>query len=152
MKNNDYKISKARKTQYMIGNILQGIGLIMFFGFMIYSVINFTSSMNSFIPKEPNTSLFILPVIGIVLVIVGAYIKTVASRGTAGSGLILDPEKAREDLKPHTKAMGGMINDALEEVDIPKKSAQEVVKIRCPECKSLNDETAQFCSQCGNKL
>ena len=28
----------------------------------------------------------------------------------------------------------------------------EGVKVRCPHCRALNDETAKFCGQCGQAL
>jgi zinc-ribbon domain len=30
--------------------------------------------------------------------------------------------------------------------------AQEIVKIRCPQCKSLNEEDAKFCKNCGKEI
>ena len=77
--------------------------------------------------------------------------RGVGARGVAGSGLTLDPERAREDLKPYSHLAGGMISDALGEirksgVDSPRAV---VVKVKCARCRALNDENAKFCSQCG---
>ena len=78
----------------------------------------------------------------------------IGARGAAGSGLILDPEKAREDLNPYTSAAGGMINDALKEVEIlnPKSDGKDLIKVRCQSCKELNDEDAKFCKNCGKEI
>ena len=78
-------------------------------------------------------------------------------KGTAGSGLILDPEKARDDLKPHNIAKGKMINDAVENIDIVKDmgkttDTKEIIKIRCKNCGELNDEDAKFCKSCGREI
>ncbi|RYG61882.1 zinc ribbon domain-containing protein [bacterium] len=50
---------------------------------------------------------------------------------------------------------GGMVNDALEQVDVVKSvsaSGREVIKVRCPACRTLNDEDAKFCDECGKPL
>ena len=89
--------------------------------------------------------------IGFILIIIGQSISILGARGLAGSGLILDPKQAREDLKPYSSQVGGMINDALEEVDLLNES-KEVIKVRCPSCKTLNDEDAKYCKKCGAQL
>lgn len=63
--------------------------------------------------------------------------------------MILGPKKARADLKPFSKQVGGMANDTLEEVNFHHK---ETIKIRCSNCKHLNDESAKYCNNCGEKL
>lgn len=93
---------------------------------------------------------------GMVLMAIGAFMMNVGLKGPAGSGLVLDPEKAREDLSPWARAAGGLVKDALEEVrdSAPESSLelQTVVKVRCPSCRALNDEDAKFCDQCGSPL
>lgn len=95
---------------------------------------------------------------GMVLMMIGGGLMAVGRMGLAGSGVVLDPEKARKDLEPWNRAAGGMANDALEEVDLAKKLAKKldepapaepVVKVRCRGCSALNDEHAKFCNQCG---
>lgn len=84
----------------------------------------------------------------------------IGAKGAAGSGLILDPERAREDLKPYSTAKGGMINDIVENVDLVKdmikgeetKEIKEAIKIKCKDCGALNDEDAKFCKSCGRAL
>ena len=81
----------------------------------------------------------------------------IGAKGAAGSGLLLDPDKAREDLKPFNEAKGGMINDVISNIDVVDKIAntyekKEVIKIRCRSCESLNDEDAKFCKGCGKEL
>jgi rRNA maturation endonuclease Nob1 len=47
-----------------------------------------------------------------------------------------------------------MINDALEEVDVIQniKEDSQTIKIRCRNCKVLNDENARYCNHCGKEL
>ena len=37
------------------------------------------------------------------------------------------------------------------DIDLGGKS-EEVVKVRCRKCKTLNDENAKFCDECGEAL
>src|SRR5262245_37279970 len=48
---------------------------------------------------------------GMVLIFVGLFLMNVGRRGLAGAGVLLDPQKAREDLEPWNRAAGGMAND-----------------------------------------
>ncbi len=147
MSDNNKKISSNRKILYYAGMGLTIIGFILFISvfFSVFTGLGFGSFDRYF-------GLFNNAFIGMILMIAGSVLMNIGRRGLAGSGVILDPEKAREDLKPHTKAMGGMLNDALEEVDAIKPKTTEVIKIRCPKCHSLNDESAKFCAECGEKL
>ena len=78
------------------------------------------------------------------------------ARGAAGSGILLDPDKAREDFKPYTEAAGGMINDVMENIDsihhTEPSERKEVVRIRCLSCGTLNEEDAKFCKSCGKTI
>ncbi len=91
---------------------------------------------------------------GFILISAGTFVMNLGARGAAGSGLVLDPEKAREDLTPYTKAAGGMLKDALEEIDLPstKSGEKEVVRVRCIHCRALNEEDARFCKNCGKEM
>ncbi|MDD2427320.1 MAG: zinc ribbon domain-containing protein [Eubacteriales bacterium] len=139
------QIATWRKVVYYTGLVLTIIGFILFFsGFL-----SFGSMMaNPWDVAFP----MIRPIIGFILIFVGAILMQLGKRGLAGSGVILDPQKAREDYKPFTKAIGGMVNDGLEEVDILKRDTDEVIKIRCRECQTLNDEQAKYCDNCGKAL
>jgi hypothetical protein len=96
--------------------------------------------------------------LGMGLMVVGGILMNVGARGTAGSGVVLDPEKVRQDLEPWSRMGGGMLQDALSEVNVVKKveegmgTPQPQVKIRCQKCQGLNDETAKFCNQCGSPI
>ncbi|MBI5834520.1 MAG: zinc ribbon domain-containing protein [Armatimonadetes bacterium] len=89
---------------------------------------------------------------GIFLVMIGMGLMAVGAQGLAGSGLVLDPEQARADLEPWSRMTGGMVNDALSEVELVQKPAEPQVTVRCQQCHALNDEDAKFCKQCGQPL
>jgi RNA polymerase subunit RPABC4/transcription elongation factor Spt4 len=94
---------------------------------------------------------------GMVLMMAGGM-KHVGAKGWAGSGIVLDPEKARKDVEPWSRMGGGVEQDALSEVEVVKKiedrldSPAPQVKVRCRKCQTLNDETAKFCNQCGSSI
>ena len=138
------EISKNRKTLYYVGNGLTAIGFILFLSVFFVAFLNPFAMFGS---DNPMANGFI----GFILIIIGQFVSNIGARGAAGSGLILDPKQAREDLKPYSTQVGGMINDVLDEVDI-KSESKEVVKVRCQSCKTLNDEDAKYCKKCGATL
>ena len=149
------KITKKRKVIYYIGIGMTVLGFILFIS-VFFTVANFMSSpfegMNS--GKVPQFRNLIL---GMIFMIAGAIVMNVGARGAAGSGLVLDPEKTREDLKPFNEAKGGMINDVISNIDLVENISKahgekEVIKIRCRGCGSLNDEDAKFCKGCGKEI
>ena len=138
-------ISSGRKTLYYVGMGMVGIGFILFMSTFVM-VIFFDPFSMSYNPMGN-------AIIGFIMIAIGGFIQQVGARGDAGSGVILDPKKAREDLHPYTSAFGGMVSDVLDEVkDSDRTSQKEVIKIRCPQCSSLNDEDARFCKSCGKML
>ncbi len=146
------KITKNRKVTYYIGLGMILVGFILFMS-VFFSV---ASSMND--PFGNNTSNpFMNAVWGMILMITGTIVMNIGARGAAGSGLLLDPDKAREDLQPFNEAKGGMINDVINNIDVVGKitknfEEKEVIKIRCRSCGNLNDEDAKFCKSCGKEL
>lgn len=144
------KISSERKAFYYIGLVLIVVGFILFISniFTFGSDDMFYGGALTFMAR---------PLVGMICVIIGSILRSIGEKGTAGSGLILDPEKAREDLKPHNIAKGKMINDAMENIDIVKdigngEVQKEIIKIRCKNCGELNDEDAKFCKSCGREV
>jgi len=90
---------------------------------------------------------------GMALIIVGAFVRGIGARGLAGSGVMLDPEKARKDLEPYSRMAGGMVKDALEEANVSLGARPEkVVMIKCPSCGKLNEEDSKFCQECGKQI
>jgi MFS family permease len=96
---------------------------------------------------------------GIGLIVIGAILRGIGAQGLAGSGVVLNPEKAREDLEPYSRMAGGMVEDALQETSLHPGglggsggSPAKVVMIKCPACGKLNEEDSKFCRECGQKL
>lgn len=149
----DPQISEERKALYYGGAVVMGLGFLLF-------ISTFFLVGSGFGPGGPSMGgMAARGIGGMVLMLAGAVMRNVGARGTAGSGLVLDPEKAREDLKPWARTAGGLIQDALTEVrsgdpDGPAEpaAAQTVVKVRCTQCRTLNDVDARFCKGCGAGL
>ena len=77
---------------------------------------------------------------------VGAWLDAsqVSDRGTMAL--------ARRTLRYDPRG-GGMVKDAVDAFREDQPAApQEVIKVRCPHCKALNDENDKFCGQCGKEL
>lgn len=148
------KLTTERKATYYIGMGMTILGFILFISFF-FSIASFMRGPGPFMGNSgPN---FAIPVVGMLLIISGQIVMNIGAKGAAGSGLILDPEKAREDLKPFNEAKGEMINDVISNIDVVEKIAgsheeKEVIKIRCRSCGVLNDEDAKFCKACGKEL
>lgn len=145
-------ISSERKITYYIGLGMVILGFILFIS-LFFSVASFMNNPTRLFGMERGPS-FMPAILGMVLMISGSVVMNIGAKGAAGSGIILDPEKAREDLKPYSKAAGGMINDVISNIDTVNKSinSKEVIKIRCRSCGSLNDEDAKYCKSCGEKM
>ncbi len=148
------KISNERKSIYYLGLGLTVLGVVLFMSsfFIGASGMDLGFGMDMGMP-----SFFKVALIGMICIMVGGVLMNIGAKGAAGSGLILDPEKARDDLKPFTSAAGGMINDAMENIDLSKikgekKEGKEVIKIRCRSCNELNDEDSKFCKSCGERI
>ncbi len=154
-------VSPERKAIFYVGMAISGIGLLLFLSFFVTALLDFS---NPAAAADGMASGFARAFIGIVMIPIGQVITRIGSRGLAGSGLMLDPEKAREDLEPWNRMAGGMADDTLSEIGVVKavenalnrdsdaSQQREVVKVRCRSCQSLNDEDAKFCDQCGAAL
>jgi len=140
------EISEERKILYYAGMIVTVIGFVLFFS----TFFTFMNPDRFFMGEVSMGSVMARPLIGIFMIAIGSFMRVVAARGVAGSGLVLDPKKAREDLSPWSTMAGGMIDDALGETKIG--SNKEVIKVRCRNCSALNDEDAKFCKDCGEKM
>lgn len=139
------KISKERKAAYYVGMGMMIVGFLLFFSVFFSGFTNDPFSGN--VPSFQNAP------IGMLLLIAGSIVMGIGAKGKAGSGLVLDPEKAREDLRPFSEAAGGIIHDAIGNIDaIHSNEAKEVIKIRCRNCHALNEEDAKFCKACGKEL
>lgn len=144
------QISEERKTVYYSGMVLMVIGGLLFFSVFITSALNFGHFDN--FADNARASAF-RSVIGMVLLIIGGFIRGIGARGLAGSGVVLDPEKAREELEPYSRMAGGMVKDVLDEANVNLGGKPEkIVMIKCQDCGKLNAEDAKFCQECGKKM
>lgn len=143
-------ISEERKSAYYIGMGLMVLGGILFASTFVTFAVHFGDFSNF----ESNAKSEMFRVFGgMALLIVGGIIRGIGARGLAGSGVVLDPEKARQDLEPYSRMAGGMVKDALEEADVNLGGRPEkVIMIKCPSCGKLNEEDSKFCQECGKQI
>ncbi|MEJ2648876.1 MAG: zinc ribbon domain-containing protein [Sedimentisphaerales bacterium] len=145
------EISGGRKTAYYIGMMIVIIGFLTF-GSVFVSGIQHNGDFSNF--RARSKSMETRAITGMCLIVVGGIVMGIGARGAAGSGLVLDPKKAREDLEPYARMGGGMLKDALDEADIHlgKSSSEKVIMIKCRNCQKLNEEDSKFCQECGKPL
>lgn len=151
------EISSGRKTLYYAGLGMMVLGgILCVVGFITFANEG-NSAFNSFGIMPMNSGMprgFVISLIGMLLLVAGAFVRGIGARGAAGSGLVLDPEKAREDLHPYTHMAGGMVKDAVDAFkgDDSQPATKEIIRVRCPHCKALNDENDKYCGQCGKAI
>ena len=145
------KISEGRKTAYYVGMALAIIGGISFASVFLSFILNFGDFENF---ESQAKSMAARAFGGMALIIAGAVVMSIGARGAAGSGLVLDPDKARDDLEPFSRMAGGMVKDVLDEADINfgGGSPEKVIMIKCRNCEKLNEEDSKFCQECGKPL
>ncbi len=147
-------ISGERQGLHKLGLTLQvfgGVGAIVcFFGFALGGM----ASSHSFGRDGNPMGWWIGFAVCGILAGVGRNMRTVAQRGLAGSGLVLDPERARDDLEPWARTGGGLVRDALDEAGVgaATEKTEAKIKVRCRGCRALNDEIDRYCGQCGKAL
>lgn len=144
------QISEERKTAYYIGTLLMILGGILFASTFVTFAMHF-GDFSNFV-SDAKSNIF-RAFGGMALLVVGGIIRGIGAKGLAGSGVVLDPDKARQELEPFSRMAGGMVKDALDEADINLGGKPEkVVMIKCPGCGKLNEEDSKFCQECGKKL
>jgi len=57
-------------------------------------------------------------ILGMGMIIAGAFLRNAGRMGLAGSGIKLDPEEARKDVEPWARMGGGVLKDVLDEAGI----------------------------------
>jgi hypothetical protein len=145
------RISEERQVTYYIGTGLMIVGGLMFAS----TFLTFAMHFGDFSNFEGNAKSDMFRAFGgMALLIIGGIIRGIGARGLAGSGVVLDPEQARQDLEPFSRMAGGMVKDALDEAEIRVGSteAEKVIMLKCSSCGTLNPEDAKFCKECGRKL
>lgn len=144
------QISEGRKFAYYVGTGMMVVGAISF----LSTFITFAANFGDFSTFEANAKSDMFRAFGgMVLMIAGGFVRGIGARGLAGSGVVLDPEKARQELEPYSRMAGGMVKDALDEADVTIAGDREkVVAIKCRACGRLSPESTKFCEGCGSAL
>lgn len=105
---------------------LMAIGFLSFISVFISSALHF-GDFNNFAQRGRSEST--RAVVGMVMMIVGTFLRQVGRMGMAGSGIKLDPEEARRDVEPWARMTGGVGKDAIDETGIKlgsQPSAEEL--------------------------
>ena len=134
------KISPERRTLYYFGMALSVVGFILFVtgpfsgcnqrspgvsvtkdGRVTVESIGHWGDIGWGKSTGPNV---VQIVCGFVMFGAGTFLMTLARKGPAGTGLILDPDRERKDMEPWSRMKGGMLEDALDEagVDLARKA------------------------------
>ena len=149
-------ISEGRKTAFYVGRVITIIGVLLFLSTFVTFIANF-GNFDNFEGRAKSEAARAFG--GMILIVIGSVISNAGARGAAGSGMILDPEQARDDLESFSRMRGGMLKDTLDEADIHLGHSnvvvappEKVVMIKCRECGKLNEEDSKFCQECGKAL
>ena len=153
------QLSEGRQAAVYVGYGLMALGFLLFIS-VFFSGISHFGDFSNFEARGRSEGMRAL--VGMILMIVGGGLSQLGRFGLAGSGVKPDPEQAAQDLEPWARAGGSVIGSALEEIPVVEKAVEalggedatpkEVVKVRCPACRALNEENAKFCNQCGKEL
>jgi hypothetical protein len=163
-------VSPERKSLYALGMALTGIGIVIVLVCFVGFAMSGMSTVQTF-GRGDSSGLLDGPMrwwigffVGMVVAGAGGFLRHLAARGVAGSGLVLDPDRARTDLEPWARMGGGLVRDAVEETGLAEMLAGRErtgggdvrddgkVMVRCRSCRTLNDEDAKFCDNCGAAL
>lgn len=141
------QVSEGRKALHYAGVGLTVLGMLLFLSTFVTAALNF----GDFTDFEDRTrSSMLRAITGMAMMMVGGVLMGLGKGGAAGSGLVLDPERARRDLEPFSRQAGGMIKDAIDEAGFEGRSGgEQQVMVRCLACDHLNEEDSKFCQECG---
>jgi hypothetical protein len=144
------KISGERHAAFYVGTALAVIGVLLVFSVLLSGAQRF-GDFSDFEVRARSESTRAL--VGMALIVVGCIVRGIGARGLAGSGLMLNPKRARRELEPFSRMAGGMLKDTLEEADVDLSGRGErVVMIKCAQCAKLNEADAKFCQECGQRF
>ena len=115
------QISPERQGLHYIGLVLAVIGFVFFGSVFVTGAMHFGNPSSVSDSSEP-----IRAVLGMGLMILGGVLAILGRMGAAGSGVILDPQKARKDIEPWSRMTGGVFKDALDEAGISLGNAKDM--------------------------
>src|SRR5262245_41680506 len=101
-------IPPERKALYYAGMALGSIGLLLFLSTFVTFIANF-GNFDNFQGRVKAEGFRAFG--GMFLIMAGGVLMNLGVRGWAGSGLVLDPEKARSDVEPWSRMGGGIVQD-----------------------------------------
>jgi hypothetical protein len=158
------QIAELRRLIYHIGVVLITLGFLMILGtlFHVFSPGTRPAALpklgkGAAVPASGghDPALFILD--GVVI-IVGAVVMKLSGSVTH-KALLVEKQEAAPMIKPESVLPDSAIDDSLsaastsgEIVTPDDQQPASIVKIRCLNCHTLNDESAKFCSECGNPM
>lgn len=108
-------ISPERQTLYYVGMAIALLGLLSFASTFLSAALNFGNFDNF---EARGRSMALRAFGGMAMIVIGGALSNIGTKGVAGSGLVLDPKRSREDLEPWSRFAGGMVGDALNEAGI----------------------------------
>ena len=145
-------ISEGRRAAFYMGTVLQVVGGLLFFSVFVTAAMHF----GDFRDFDSNAkSEFIRALAGMALTMIGGIIRGIGEKGLAGSGVVLSPTQAGEDLEPYSRQSGRMLKDVLQEAKVNLTSGtqpEKIILIKCRSCATLNAEDSNFCKECGTAL
>jgi len=109
------QIPPERKLLYYIGMAVGVIGFLCFISVFISAALHF-GDFNNF--EQRARSGIARAVLGMMMIIAGAFLARIGGMGMAGSGIKLDPEEARRDVESWARMTGGVVKDAMDEAAI----------------------------------
>lgn len=109
------QIPPERKLLYYIGMAVGVIGFLCFISVFISAALHFGDFSNF---EQRARSGIARAVLGMMMIIAGAFLARIGGMGMAGSGIKLDPEEARRDVEPWARMTGGVVKDAMDEAAI----------------------------------
>ena len=114
------EVSEGRKAIFVLGQVVMVLGFLSFGSVFVTTALNF----GDFSDFDGQARSFALRGFGgMALIIAGQVLKGIGRAGLAGSGVVLNPERSREDLEPWSRMAGGMVKDTLDEAGISIGSA-----------------------------
>ncbi|MCC7087298.1 MAG: hypothetical protein IT427_20030 [Pirellulales bacterium] len=147
---------ELRNTRRLAGPAIAAVGLV----FTAIGLINFFSTFGS--PEPPR--LFWCVFVGGLIFMAGLAISRFAYLGAIARYLSNEVAPVGKDVvnylaketKDSVRNVAATVAEGLRSMELPggdPAAEQPVeVKVRCRQCRALNDEAAKFCNQCGENL
>ncbi|MCC6798152.1 MAG: SHOCT domain-containing protein [Candidatus Hydrogenedentes bacterium] len=109
------EISEGRKILFYIGGIIAVVGFLTFGSVFVSGALNFGNFDNF---EARGRSMGLRAIGGMGLIVAGMVLQGIGRVGLAGSGVVLDPQRARKDIEPWSRMQGGILKDTLGEAGL----------------------------------